>query len=88
LKKRSEEANLKCETCNKAYKNKMYLIKHTETVHQGQKRKEKKYKCDDCDMTFRQKEYFDGHLRKAHNTDDNFKCKVCRKVFYDKGPML
>ena len=69
-----------CELCNKTFKAKTDLIRHTTEVHN----KTKTHKCDVCFKFFSRNFHLKNHERSVHGKERNFKCDACLKQFYEK----
>uniref|UniRef100_A0A0A1WI98 GDNF-inducible zinc finger protein 1 n=2 Tax=Zeugodacus cucurbitae TaxID=28588 RepID=A0A0A1WI98_ZEUCU len=76
------EPDLKeCTFCQKKF-NKVYLRKHIENVHIG----ERKYKCDICGNMYKTNDNVMRH-RQLHTKDRNYPCAVCDKRFTEKSEL-
>lgn len=76
------EPDLKeCSFCQKKF-NKIYLRKHIENVHIG----ERKFKCDICGNMYKTNDNVMRH-RLLHTKDRNYPCTVCDKRFTEKSEL-
>ena len=55
--------NHKCDTCGKVFSEAWILMKHINTVHNGQK----DHKCDSCRKSFSEADNLKTHINSVHN---------------------
>ena len=65
-----------CQTCDKAFVQKAFLVKHEQSVHQ-----KIKHACDQCEKCFTQKEAMLRHQRTVHTNVNHCACPTCGKTF-------
>ncbi|KAK7077837.1 hypothetical protein SK128_023160 [Halocaridina rubra] len=70
---------LMCKICNKAFRNKSLLKKHT-AMHG----KEQQYECDECNKKFNRKESLTRH-KIIHTGMKFFECPECGRMFNQNG---
>ncbi len=75
-KKSHEDAKVKCNQCEKVYKNNKGLSAHLEQVHS----EEKKYECQQCGNKYKQQRMLLQHTKSVHQPKQ-FKCRDCEKCF-------
>ena len=79
----------KCKECEKEFKHKVSLDRHTQEAHV----KDKQFACSVCDFKFSREDNLYAHRRNVHNThrlnldairslaNDNLLCKICDEKF-------
>ena len=67
----------KCETCEKCFSRKVYLVSHIQSVHA----KVKPYKCNICDKCFQCQSNLKNHIRCVHEKAKPFNCQICARGF-------
>ena len=66
---------LKCDECDKSFKDKASMITHCMSKHT-----ESKFNCDDCEKQFEEKSALISHILSEH-MNDRFKCDACEDKF-------
>ena len=74
---------LKCEFCEKTFRDNYNLNSHVMNIHEDNK----KYKCQHCNKGFNQKYVLLGHIQIIHENVRNFVCYFCDKAFGFTGDL-
>ena len=70
---------LKCEICDKEFKNNKSLKNHFNIIHNYL---EKKHQCNICQKYFNIQSQLSGHLKSVHEKKKDHKCDFCRNFFF------
>ena len=69
---------LKCEICDKEFKNNIGLKQHVNKVHNFKE----EYQCNICQKVFKIQSNLASHVKAAHENKKLHKCDSCEKPFF------
>ena len=79
---RQNKIPLKCEICEKEFKNSSGLKTHFNITHDLKK---KEYQCNICQKVFNFQEGLTRHMKMLHENKKHHKCDSCGKSFFLYG---
>ena len=72
-----------CDICGDSFKQKIGLIYHVTSVHEGRK----PFSCIICGASFTSKQGLKSHIVSIHEKRKPFQCKICDTCFTEKGSL-
>ena len=64
---------IKCDICDKAFREKSKLNKHIDAVHE----EKKPFTSAQCEAKFAKKSHLDEHVSSVHDRKKPFECEIC-----------
>ena len=71
-----------CNLCEAKFEKKWEYMDHTRSVHKG-----KRFKCGPCNTVFESNSNYKKHNEILHKEVKSYVCKICEKIFSDKGSL-